>query len=230
MTSYYCTDTLTSKEDLDKIYFMDSQKNRYYFIAVIGRYNIPETLISCTNGESGQLSNMTSVSIPANGYAYFYQNSESSSPNMRLSGDYYTVNLDLTSNSTGKYSGQQIIDYNYQPNFAIDCNCSVGGTNANMCGSLYGTKTIGCAPYSNDKPPNHVPIPRKFTPNIERSYSTSFWWLIWLTLGIIVIILLVMVLLIFGVFNTTPKTMPPKIENQTPSQSSQVRSEFLPGF
>lgn len=235
MTSFYCTDVLTTPKDLEKIYFMDSDGNMYYQFAFIGRYYLDTMLTSCTGDTMKALSEMVSISIPANGYAYLYQDDQSPSPNMRLSGDYYTVNLDLTSSSTGKYSGQLIIDYFSKPDFAVDCNCAIGGTNADMCGNLYNTKKIGCAKHVNDKPPNHVPIPRSYKPNIERSYSTGFWTLIWLLLGMIIIILIIMMLLIIGVFDnpkTELKSIPPQNmrDDRKNTQISPMNSEFPPGF
>lgn len=217
--SFYCTNILNSPDDLNKIYFMDSGGNTYYTDLSPGRYNLPESVKSCKDQTLKSRSSMVSVSIPANGYAYFYDDNKSISPNLRLAGSYYTENTNSKSYSTGKYSGQTIIDYFNQPNFALDCACKITGTNAQMCGSIYDTRKIGCSNAKNDLPPSSLPPPRPFVPDIQRGYSSGFWWLIWILFLFIGLAVLLMILLNFGVFKSN--------NNQNPDIQSLKLSESI---
>jgi len=205
--SFTCSDTVTSEADLNNIYFRDVNGNTYFLPTASGRYTMSNMVTSCMNtNNQANLSDMKTVSVPPNSYAYFYPNGASVTPSIQVGGVYYTSNIssESTVSPVAVFHGEKIIDFfrTDSSTYAIDCQCGIGGTSAEGCGTLYdqGLPADVCAAHSGDTPPTAVPTPTPFTPDVKRGYSAVFWVLIAITCAILVLAIVLMILMMSGVF------------------------------
>jgi len=214
--SFYCGDTLTSTDDLNKIYFKDINGDKYYSSPSNSRQNIPETVSKCGSNETVSTALMTTISVPPNMVGYLYQNSFSTSYNAIVEGDYYTNNSTSTTegDATIPYSGEKIIDLHIYPpdTFANNCYCSsfdlIGnkkGVNSDMCGGLYNEPDT-CNPDALGDPPTSTPPPRIFRPDIDANITGWLWGIFGIIAFVFVLAIIIGILMLFGVFSAGKST------------------------